>query len=93
MKISVSHYSNVERAKRRASIRFLVNACEVLDIPLSRLLHGAIGGIAIAEDESVAITQDKTMQRLSEIIDGCSEKTRENIFHICTLIAEIDHSN
>ena len=40
MGISVSHYSNIERANRHATIDFLVCMCETLGIPLARLVHG-----------------------------------------------------
>ena len=93
MGISVSHYSNIERANRHATIDFLVCMCETLGIPLARLVHGAIGGIALEGDESLQDKKEDIVQRISRIIDGCSEKAKENLLQICILAADIDNSN
>ena len=59
--ISETHYSNLERAKRGLNIEFLIEFCAALDIPLERLLIGAVTGVRIHDKRRRRI--DRTNRR------------------------------
>ena len=94
--ISVTHYSNQERAQRGISIENLVHICRILDIPLEELLKGAVGGIRIYDDgkEYVPNSEAELVRQFSEIISTCRPTAKRCMIEMCLRLPRwIMHGN
>lgn len=92
--ISETHYSNLERAKRGLNIEFLIEFCAALDIPLERLLIGAVTGVRIHDEEAAIGTSedDELIGQIAEIIHTCGPTAKQCLLDVCLKIAEVDHA-
>lgn len=90
--MSLTHYSNLERAKRKVKLETIARFCKVMNVSVESILHSALEDIDIRNMENTG-KQDEDeflIYRFSQIIIGCEPVTKQYMIELCERFAEVE---
>ncbi|MGN0184793.1 MAG: helix-turn-helix domain-containing protein [Aristaeellaceae bacterium] len=85
--ISINHYGQLERGKKRATLDMLGQLCELFDVSLDEMLDGALEK---GRPTPEAVTNEKQIDYIFSLIKGCSPKIIGIITEVVESITKID---
>lgn len=93
--ISLTHYSNCERGKRRIGICDMVRFCQLTKAALSEVLDGALTEVRIVPEEETErgySPEDAWLGKMQQYRQGCSGEARKLMLEVCCGVSQIDRS-
>ena len=90
--ISMSHYSNCERAEKIFALEHLLAICRLFDVSLDQLLMGAVTDVRISNNtvEMMNERDNELIEELLTVQKGCSDEAVKYMIVICKMIANLD---
>ena len=85
--ISINHYGQLERGKKRATLDMLGQLCELFDVGLNEMLDGALEK---SRPTLEAATNENQIEYISSLIKGCSPEIIEIVTEVVESITKID---
>lgn len=78
---TVGYYGRVERGVAKPNLERLVELCEVLEVPIEAILHGAVS--TVYPRLNVPPTDEQFISKMSKICEYASKETKAMILRVC----------
>lgn len=91
--VSLQHYGKLERGDRHINLPRLAELSEILEVPLEKLVEGAVvpEGGALMELPNIS-GNDEFLESMRLLSKGCSEPALRLMLRLCASVAEEDKS-